>query len=86
MPPGTEESLPSPVLLREGVKHQLTHRSIQADFYLWELPSRESLPSAWLQEEGYRWVREEERDDLATSRLVQELYKMVNKGPEYLGD
>ena len=86
MPPGTEESLPSPVLLREGVKHQLTHRSIQADFYLWELPSCESLPSAWLQEEGYRWVKEEERDDLATSRLVQELYKMVNKGPEYLGD
>ena len=77
MPSTTGETLPPPVLLRRGVKHQLTHRSIEADFYLWELSSRLDIPSEYIQKEGYRWVEEKDLDTYATSRLVQELYKIV---------
>lgn len=76
----------SPRLLRKGVRHQLTHRNILADFYLWELPSRSCIPSHWLTERGYVWVSERERDSFATSRLVQELYKIITLQAKNLSD
>ncbi len=65
---------PSPVLhglpghlqpLRQGVRHQLTHRTLIVDFYLWEPSARPSLP------EGYIWVPEAELDRYAKPRLFQ---------------
>ena len=58
-------------LLRSGVKHQLTHRRILADFYLAELPSRPELP------EGYRWIRETELDRYAKPRLFELLLESL---------
>ena len=53
-------------LLRSGVKHQLTHRTIYADFYLWECSERPSLPS------DYIWVAESAfLSDYGKPRLVE---------------
>ena len=52
-------------LLRSGVRHQLTHRTLLADFYLWEPTERPSLP------EGYVWIQEAELDRYAKSRLFE---------------
>ena len=53
--------------LQRGVKHQLTHRTIHADFYLLETTQRPCLS------DGYRWVREEELGAYAKSRLFVRL-------------
>ena len=50
-------------LIKSGVKHQLTHRLLIADFYLWEPAERPELP------EGYFWVKETELDQYAKPRL-----------------
>lgn len=50
-------------LLKSGVKHQLTHRLLIADFYLWEPAEKPELP------EGYFWVKEKELDQYAKPRL-----------------
>jgi A/G-specific adenine glycosylase len=50
-------------LLKSGVKHQLTHRLLIADFYLWEPAEKPELP------EGYFWVKETELDQYAKPRL-----------------
>ena len=50
-------------LIKSGVKHQLTHRLLIADFYLWEPEERPELP------EGYFWVKETELDQYAKPRL-----------------
>ena len=50
-------------LLKSGVKHQLTHRLLIADFYLWEPEERPELP------EGYFWIKETELDQYAKPRL-----------------
>ena len=53
-------------LLKSGVKHQLTHRTIYADFYLWECAERPSLPS------DYIWVPESSfLTDYGKPRLVE---------------
>ena len=53
-------------LLRSGVKHQLTHRTIYADFYLWECSERPALPS------DYIWVPESAfLTDYGKPRLVE---------------
>ena len=52
-------------LLVEGFKHQLTHRTLFADFYLWEPSTRPVLP------EGYRWIEEAELDRYAKPRLFE---------------
>ena len=53
-------------LLRSGVKHQLTHRTIYADFYLLECSERPSLPS------DYIWVAESAfLSDYGKPRLVE---------------
>jgi len=58
-------------LLRKGVKHQLTHRLIVADFYLWEPEHRPELP------EGYFWIKETELDRFAKPRLFELLLEAL---------
>jgi A/G-specific adenine glycosylase len=52
-------------LLVRGFKHQLTHRTLFADFYLWEPAERPALP------EGYLWIEEAELDRYAKPRLFE---------------
>lgn len=61
----------TPRLLKKGVKHQLTHRTILADFYLWEPAERPQLP------EGYIWIQETELDRYGKPRLFEKLLEMV---------
>ena len=61
----------SPVLLKAGVKHQLTHRTLLADFYLWQPSSRPELP------EGYKWIKEAELDKYAKPRLFELLLETI---------
>ena len=51
-------------LLRQNVKHVLTHRVLYADFYLLVVDERPSLP------DDYIWVKESELDDYAKPRLI----------------
>ena len=60
---------PPPQLLKSGVKHQLTHRTLIVDFYLWEPASEPALP------EGYAWIEEAELDRYAKPRLFELLLK-----------
>ncbi|MBQ8022339.1 MAG: A/G-specific adenine glycosylase [Bacteroidales bacterium] len=54
-------------LLRRGVRHQLTHRTIVADFYLLETTEKPVLP------EGYRWIPEQELDRYGKPRLFESM-------------
>ena len=54
-----------------GFKHQLTHRTLFADFRLWEPAVRPSLP------EGYIWVEEAELDRYAKPRLIELILEKV---------
>ena len=56
---------PPPQLLRAGVKHQLTHRTLLVDFYLWEPAEEPVLP------EGYIWIEEAALDRYAKPRLFE---------------
>ena len=58
-------------LLHKGVKHQLTHRTILADFYLWEPAERPELP------EGYIWIQETELDRYGKPRLFEKLLEAI---------
>lgn len=58
-------------LLKAGVKHQLTHRRILADFYLAELPCRPELP------DGYIWIKETELTNYAKPRLFELLIAQI---------
>jgi A/G-specific adenine glycosylase len=51
--------------LRQGVRHQLTHRTLIVDFYLWEPSARPALP------EGYIWIPESDLDRYAKPRLFE---------------
>ena len=53
----------SPTRIKAQVKHQLTHRTLITDFYLWEPEVRPELP------EGYFWIKETELDQYAKPRL-----------------
>ena len=53
------------ILVKQGVKHVLTHRILYADFYLWEVDERPELPS------DYIWIKETELDDYAKPRLIE---------------
>ena len=59
-------------LLVSGLKHQLTHRTLFADFYLWEPAARPSLP------EDYIWVREEALPAYAKPRLIIRLLESLS--------
>jgi A/G-specific adenine glycosylase len=52
-------------LLKKEVKHQLTHRTLLVDFYLWEPAEKPVLP------EGYVWINEAELDRYAKPRLFE---------------
>lgn len=69
--------MPGPTghLVRAGVKHQLTHRTLIADFYLWEPVQRPELP------EGYIWIKETELDRYAKPRLFELLLEAVTSFP-----
>ena len=55
------------VLVAKGFKHQLTHQTLFADFWLWEPAERPVLP------EGYVWIEETELDRYAKPRLFERL-------------
>ena len=59
------------MLLREGVRHQLTHRLLIADFWLWEPSERPLLP------EGYVWIPEAELDRYGKPRLFELLLEAL---------
>ncbi len=61
----------SPLLLRSRVRHQLTHRTLIADFYLLETELPPELP------EGYRWVPESELDRYGKPRLFELLLQSL---------
>lgn len=65
---------PQAQLLRRGVRHQLTHRTLVADFYRMECTEQPPLP------EGYRWIPEEELDHYGKPRLFQLLLEEVARG------
>jgi A/G-specific adenine glycosylase len=58
-------------LLRSGVRHQLTHRLLVADFWLWEPAVRPALP------EGYIWIPESDLDRYGKPRLFELLLAEV---------
>ena len=58
-------------LLRKEVKHQLTHRTLIVDFYLWEPAERPELP------EGYVWIKETELDRYGKPRLFELLLESL---------
>ena len=59
------------VLLRQNVKHVLTHRILYADFYLLEIGEKSELPP------DYIWIKESELDDYAKPRLIEILLESV---------
>lgn len=59
------------VMLREKVRHVLTHRILLADFYLWEPATRPQLPP------DYFWIEEGELDRYAKPRLIELLLDAV---------
>ena len=70
--PTASDQLPKDaVLLKSGVKHQLTHRTLLVDFYLWEPAEEPVLP------DGYRWIDEAELDRYAKPRLFELLLESL---------
>ena len=59
------------VLLRKAVKHQLTHRTLIVDFYLWEPSQKPELPN------GYIWIPESDLDSYAKPRLFELLLESL---------
>lgn len=69
----TERVLCGAVLLRQNVRHVLTHRVLYADFWLWEPTEKPSLP------EGYFWVPESDLDRYGVPRLIEILFDAVHQ-------
>ena len=63
----------SAVMLRQNVKHVLTHRVIYADFWLWQPKERPLLPA------DYFWINESEIDNYGVPRLVEKLLEALWK-------
>ena len=57
--------------LKAGVKHQLTHRTLLVDFYLWGPAEEPALP------DGYIWIGEAELDRYAKPRLFELLLESL---------
>lgn len=68
----TEQVPDSATLLRQGVKHVLTHRILKADFWLWQPSERPALPA------DYLWIKETELDEFAKPRLIEILLDSLN--------
>jgi A/G-specific adenine glycosylase len=58
-------------LVVQGYKHQLTHRTLFTDFWLWEPSQRPVLP------DGYLWIEEAELDAYAKPRLFELLLEKL---------
>ena len=58
-------------LVVQGFKHQLTHRTLYTDFYLWEPSERPALP------DGSVWIEEAELDAYAKPRLFELLLEKL---------
>ena len=69
----TDAPQPGAVLLRQNLKHVLTHRVLYADFYLLETSSRPPLPA------DYIWIPEADIDNYAVPRLVELLLEELWK-------
>ena len=61
------------VMLRQNVKHVLTHRVLYADFWLWEPAERPVLPP------DYFWIPEQDIDQYAVPRLIELLLEELWK-------
>ena len=61
----TDEVPSGAVLLRQNVKHVLTHRILYADFYLLEIGEKPALPP------DYIWIPESSLSDYAVPRLIE---------------
>ena len=61
------------MLLRQNVKHVLTHRVLYADFWLWTPTERPQLP------EGYFWIPESDLDRYAVPRLIEKMFEDVGR-------
>ena len=71
--PNVAEQRPADArLIKSGVKHQLTHRTLLVDFYLWEPTEEPALP------EGYFWIEEAELDRYAKPRLFELLIEELS--------
>ena len=68
----TEQVPQGAVLQRQRVKHVLTHRILYADFWLWEVDKRPTLP------EGYFWIKEDEVGNYGVPRLIELLIETLN--------
>lgn len=55
----------------KSVRHQLTHRTLLVDFYLYETPARPPLP------DGYKWIPEAELDRYGKPRLFELLLEAL---------
>ena len=64
---------PTARLLRQNVKHVLTHRVLYADFYLLETDKRPKLSS------DYIWIAESALDNYALPRLIEVLLSFLPK-------
>lgn len=72
--PWLTEAVPSgAILLRQGVKHVLTHRILYADFYLWEPTEQPQLP------DDYFWIPETDIDQYGVPRLIELLLEELNR-------
>ena len=60
------------ILLRQNVKHVLTHRVLYADFWLWQPDERPVL------REGYFWIPEANLDRYAVPRLIELFFESLN--------
>ena len=70
--PWLTESVPSgAIMLKQGVRHVLTHQVLYADFWLWEPEERPLLP------DGYFWIDEAAIDDYGVPRLVEMLIQLI---------
>ena len=58
-------------LLRQNVKHVLTHRILLADFYLLETEKKPALP------DEYIWIPEAELGNYALPRLIEILLESL---------
>lgn len=72
--PWLTEAVPSgAVMLCHNVKHVLTHRILYADFFLWEPEERPELP------DDYIWIREGDIDQYGIPRLIEILFKELDR-------
>ena len=67
----SSEDMRGAILLKQNVKHVLTHRIIYADFYLWQTAERPLLP------DDYIWISEADIDNYALPRLVERLLEAL---------